>query len=69
MVLFGDFNIMFDEIEVIEVIGGSMCVFGVKEEIGKVINGRKFDVYFDVDEVVVMGVGFFVVNMFIMFCM
>jgi len=59
----GDFNITLDEIEAIEVIGGSTRVPGVKEEIGKAINGRKFDVHLDADEAVAMGAGLFAANM------
>ena len=36
---------------------------GVKEEIGKAINGRKFDVHLDADEAVAMGAGLFAANM------
>ena len=61
--ILGDFNLTLDDIEVVEVIGGSSRVPGVKEEIEKAINGRKFDVHLDADEAVAMGAGLFAANM------
>ena len=58
-----EFNITLDDIEAIEVIGGSTRVPGVKEEIEKALNGRKFDVHLDADEAVAMGAGLFAANM------
>ena len=59
----GEFNITLDDVEAIEVIGGSTRVPGVKEEIEKALNGRKFDVHLDADEAVAMGAGLFAANM------
>ena len=59
----GDYNVTLDQIEAIEVIGGSSRVPGVKDELEKAINGRKFDVHLDADEAVAMGAGLFAANM------
>ena len=59
----GDYNVTLDQIEAVEVIGGSSRVPGVKEELEKAINGRKFDVHLDADEAVAMGAGLFAANM------
>jgi len=57
------FNITLDDVEAIEVIGGSTRVPGVKDAITESIGGRKFDVHLDADEAVAMGAGLFAANM------
>lgn len=59
----GEYNVTLDEIEAIEVIGGSSRVPGVKDAITAAINGRKFDVHLDADEAVAMGAGLYAANM------